>query len=403
MNFRLFISLFLVLLLFSCENTNKDRKINKTKNSKSRYIYGICVDSLDIEENVVKKNEFLANIMLKKNIDYRTITYIEHHCKDIFDVRKIKPGQKYTFLITHDSIPTALYWIYEINKIDFAVFGLTDSLPAWIGHKKVITKIETTEGTISTSLWNSMMEHNCDPYLTIKLSDIYAWTIDFFGIQPGDSYKIIYENRYINDKPIETGKILAASINNNNSKHYAFCFKQGDEFEYFDENGENLRKAFLKAPLNYRRISSTFSEARLHPITKKIRPHHGVDYAAPTGTPVQSIGDGTVIDKGYQKNGGGNYLKIKHNSTYTSVYMHLNSFAKGIKKGSKVKQGDLIGYVGNTGLATGPHLDFRLIKNGIYINPLTFKSPSGDPVKDDNREKFYKDVKTWIGLLDQEK
>lgn len=373
----------------SCRNSNdKSEKREKKATKEPEYLYGICIDSLDVEVDTIKKNQFLSNIMLNKDIDYNVITHIEKKHRSVFDIRKIKPGQKHTFLISRDSIPTPVFWIYEINKIDYAVFSLTDSLTAWIGHKEVETRIEMAEGVIESSLWEAMTSKGYDPYLTLKLSDIYAWTVDFFGIQPGDTFKVVYENKYIKDEPIGIGNVLASYLKSSGEGHYAYYFEQNGKGEYFDEEGANLRKAFLKAPLNYRRISSSFSHARKHPVTKVVRPHHGVDYAAPTGTPVHTIGDGTVIEKGWDKKGGGNYVKVKHNSTYTTTYMHLNGFAKGIQKGSKVKQGDLIGYVGSTGMSTGPHLDFRLCKNGTYINPLTFDSPSAEPVNDANKAAF---------------
>ncbi|MBQ8759988.1 MAG: peptidoglycan DD-metalloendopeptidase family protein [Bacteroidales bacterium] len=381
----------LSLSLFSCGNSN-DKSEEKGKEKKiakePEYLYGICIDSLDVEIDTIKKNQFLSNIMLNKDINYNVITHIEKKHRSVFDIRKIRPGQRHTFLISRDSIPTPIFWIYEINKTDYAVFSLTDSLTAWIGHKEVETRIEVAEGVIKSSLWEAMTSKGYDPYLTLKLSDIYAWTVDFFGIQPGDTFKVIYENKYIKDEPIGIGNVLASYLKSSGKGHYAYYFEQNGKGEYFDEDGVNLRKAFLKAPLNYRRISSSFSHARKHPVTKIVRPHHGVDYAAPTGTPVHTIGDGTVIEKGWDNNGGGNYLKVKHNSTYTTTYMHLNGFAKGIQKGSKVKQGDLIGYVGSTGISTGPHLDFRLCKNGTYINPLTFDSPSVEPVNDSNKAAF---------------
>ena len=387
----------LSLFLFSCGSSGNNETTEKKENKKHKepeFLYGICIDNYDVVVDTIRKNQFLSNIMLKQNVNYNTITHIEKNHRKTFDIRKIKPGQKHTFLISHDSIAQAVFWIYEINKIDYAVFSLTDSLNAWIGHKEVTTKIETIEGTIESSLWNAVAATGGDQNITMELSDIYQWTVDFFGIQPGDAFKVVYENIYIKDECIGMGKILASYLNNAGSEHYAYYFEQNGKGEYFDKEGANLRKAFLKAPLNYRRISSTFSNARKHPVTKVVRPHHGVDYAAPTGTPVVTIGDGTVIEKGWDKKGGGNYIKIKHNSTYTTTYMHLNGFAKGIQKGSKVKQGQLIGYVGSTGMSTGPHLDFRLNKNGKYINPLTFESPSSEPVSEANKAAFEEFVKT---------
>ena len=389
----------LSLIISSCGNFNDKNDNKESKKPKEpEYLYGICIDNYDVVVDTIRKNQFLSNIMLKQDVNYNVINHIEKKHRKVFDIRRIRPGQKHTFLIKRDSIAAPAFWIYEINKIDYAVFSLTDSLNAWIGHKEVETKIEYIEGTIESSLWNAMAAAGGDQNITMEMSDIYAWTVDFFGIQPGDNFKVVYENRYIKDECIGMGKILACYLNNAGSPHYAYYFEQNGKGEYFDEEGANLRKAFLKAPLNYRRISSTFSNARRHPVTKVVRPHHGVDYAAPTGTPVVTIGDGTVIEKGWDKKGGGNYLKIKHNSTYTTTYMHLNGFAKGIQKGSKVKQGQLIGYVGSTGMSTGPHLDFRLNKNGKYINPLTFNSPSADPVSSANKAAFEEVMKKYEEL-----
>lgn len=389
-------TLLITLLLFSCDNSDNKQKSKETKEIKEpEFLYGICIDSLDVKLDTIKKNQYLSEIMKTQNVDYGTIVHIERNHKDVFDIRKIKPGHKHTFLLSRDSLATPLFWIYEIDKINFVVFSLTDSLTAWRDEKTVDIKTEQIEGVINTSLWNAIKDANGDANLTMELSDIYSWTVDFFGIQPGDTFKVVYENRYIHEECIGMGKILACYLNNAGSMHYAYYFEQNGNGQYFDENGANLRKAFLKAPLNYRRISSTFSNARRHPVTKVVRPHHGVDYAAPTGTPVVTVGDGTVIEKGWDKKGGGNYLKIRHNSTYTTTYMHLNGFAKGIQKGSKVKQGDLIGYVGSTGISTGPHLDFRLNKNGTYINPLTFNPPSAEPVSEDNKVAFEEVIKMY--------
>ena len=392
--------LILLLLLISCgSNPQKTNDAEAVK--EPTFLYGICIDSLNVVEGQVQKNEFLANILQKEGVSYNTVNYIDRNCRKVFDVRKIKVGNKYVFLTTRDSIPTAKYWIYEIDRTNYAVFQLTDSIAAWRGEKEVITTVEHVGVEIKSSLWNAMAEAGCDASLILELSDIYAWTIDFFGIQPGDSCKAIFEKKYIvgDTVPYGIGNVIASYFKNKGEGKYAFSFEQNGRKEYFDENGDNLRKAFLKAPLNYRRISSTFSNGRMHPVYHVVRPHHGVDYAAPAGTPVQSIGDGTVIAKGWDKKGGGNYVKIKHNSTYTTTYMHLKGFAKGIAQGVKVKQGQTIGYVGSTGTSTGPHLDFRLQKNGTYIDPLKFKSPSAEPVKKENMERYKAGVDSLMMVL----
>lgn len=388
------------LLLFSCgKNPGKDNaRHNKTKHE---YFCEICVDSLDIVEGTVQKNDILSKILQKKGVSYNVVHDIAMNKRDVFDTRKIKVGNKFVFLMTRDSVPQAKYWIYEIDRTNYAVFGLTDTLPAWHYEKEVVTRISHVGVEIRSSLWNALKEAGCDPTLTLELSDIYAWTVDFFGIQPGDSCKAIYEEYIIcgDTVPYKTGRVLAAYLKNSGEGNYAFLYEQNGRCDYYDQSGQNMRKAFLKAPLNYRRISSKFSNGRMHPVYHVVRPHHGVDYAAPTGTPVQSIGDGTVIAKGWDKKGGGNYLKIKHNSTYTTTYMHLKGFAKGISQGSKVKQGQTIGYVGSTGASTGPHLDFRLQKNGTYIDPLKFKSPSAEPIKKDNMNQYKTDIEKMMQTL----
>jgi len=234
----------------------------------------------------------------------------------------------------------------------------------------------------------SLYHQHANTELANELAEIYGWTIDFFGIQKGDHYKVLYEQLVVDQDTFGIGNIYAANFNHMNEDYQAYYFVQDSVGEFFDEEGNSLRKTFLKAPLRYKRISSKFTNRRYHPVLKIYRPHHGVDYAAAAGTPVHTIGDGVVIKKGYQKRGGGNYIKIKHNSTYSTTYMHLQGFAKGMRVGKHVKQGELIGYVGSTGLATGPHLDFRVYKNGTAINPLSIKSTPAKPVDSANIERF---------------
>lgn len=234
-----------------------------------------------------------------------------------------------------------------------------------------------------------MIDNDLHPMLAIELSEIYAWSIDFFGLQKGDSFKVIYEEEYIDTISNGIKHILAASFSHAGSEIYAIPLIQDGEESYYDLEGNSLRKAFLKAPLRFSRISSRYSNSRLHPILRIRRPHHGVDYAAPAGTPVHAIGDGRVIMREYQ-GGAGRIVKIRHNSVYTTAYMHLRAYGKGITVGKYVKQGDIIGYVGSTGLSTGPHLDFRFYKNGHAVDPLKVKAPPVLPVSEDNIEKFDK-------------
>jgi len=350
--------------------------------------YGIEIDTLKIEDGVVSRDEFLSDILLRYNVDYNHIDYIARHTKDVFDVRRIVAGNSYSVISTTDSVSKALYFAYELSASKYVLYGFIDSVTVQMGEKEVIVVSDTTSGNIESSLWNAIVGKNADPNLANEFSEIYAWTIDFFGLQKGDSYQAIYNELYVENEYVGLGKVLATMFYHGGDSLYAFYFEQNGKGDYFDEEGKSLQRTFLKAPLRFSRISSKFSHSRLHPVLKIRRPHHGIDYAAASGTPVYSVGDGTVVKKGYQKRGGGNYISIKHNGTYSTTYMHLKGYAKGIKVGDHVRQGDLIGYVGATGLATGPHLDFRFYRNGKPVDPLKVESPPSLPIDTNNRAAF---------------
>ena len=363
------------------------------------YFYGICIDSMFVEEGQVEPGQYLSTIFASQGISPAVTDHIARHHQDVFDVGKIRSGNRYYFLRTNDTLETPLFWIYQIDRRNYALFSLTDSLTAWRFQKEMEVRLARTSGTIKSSLWNAVIENGGDGSLAVHLSDVYAWTIDFFGIQEGDSFDVVYDRQYIDGEPIGMGEVIFCNFVHVGDTIRAMAFEQDGLLEFFNEKGENLRKAFLKAPLNYRRISSTFSNSRLHPVFKYYRPHHGVDYAAPAGTPVSSIGDGVVIKKAYQANGAGYYLKIKHNDTYTTSYMHLKGYAKGIAEGVRVKQGQVIGYVGSTGASTGPHLDFRVFKNGTPVDPLKLESPPANPISSENKKRFDDEVNYWMKAL----
>lgn len=351
-------------------------------------LFGLPVDSFIIETEPILRNQNLSDILVKKNISYQTIDQLARKSKSIFDVRRIKHKNHYHFFLKNDSLQTPAYFVYEIDNTDYVVYQLQDSLHIYTGQKPTTTELKTASGTIKSSLWNALIENNINPVLAIELSQIYQWSIDFFGIQRGDQFRIIYDEQFVDSISVGIGEIYACQFHHMKQDYYAFLFEQDSTLSYFDDQGQSLKKAFLKAPLEFSRISSRFSNSRYHPVLKIRRPHHGIDYAAPTGTPVQSIGDGVVTRKGYQRAGGGNYLYIKHNSVYTTCYMHLHGFAKGIATGTRVKQGQVIGYVGSTGLSTGPHLDFRVFRNGSPMDPLKVEAPPVEPVYDENLAAF---------------
>ena len=352
------------------------------------YLYGICIDSMYVEEGQIEPGQFLSTLFASKGISPKVTDYIARNHKDVFDVGKIRAGNRYYFLMTNDSLETPLFWIYEIDRQNYALFSLTDSLTAWRFQKEMELRLARTSGVISSSLWNAVIANGGDANLAVHLSDVYAWTFD-----------VVYDRQYIDDEPVGMGEVIYCNFVHCGDTLRAIAFEQDNKLEFFNDKGENLRKAFLKAPLNYRRISSTFSNSRLHPVYKVYRPHHGVDYAAPAGTPVSSIGDGVVIKKAYQAGGAGYYLKIKHNATYTTSYMHLQSYAKGIAEGVHVKQGQVIGYVGSTGAATGPHLDFRVFKDGTPIDPLKMESPPAEPISKENWEQFNRVARYWMQAM----
>lgn len=352
-----------------------------------KYKYGLPVDSFNIEQGRVGRNQPLSLLLSKYGVTNRQIHDIDVKSKGIFDTRKFRTGNSYTAFLDGDSARSLAYLVYEQSPVDYIVFRFRDSLDVWNGTKRIDTVRCTFAGAIETSLWNTMTDHKANPMLAVRLSEIYAWSIDFFGLQKGDSIRVVYDELYVDSTSFGIGKIEGAYFRHMNTDFWAIPFAQDSTMDFFDEQGKSLRKAFLKAPLRYSRISSRFSNSRYHPILKIRRPHHGVDYAAPTGTPVHAIGDGVVINKGYN-GGGGNAVKIRHNSIYATSYMHLHGYARGLHKGSYVKQGDIIGYVGSTGLATGPHLDFRVYKYGTAIDPLKMEAPPVEPVLEKNMTRF---------------
>lgn len=294
-----------------------------------------------------------------------------------------------------------LFFVYEEDPKSYVVFDLRGDYQVSRGYNPVEWRRKEICGEVESSLWMAMQKQNADPQLAVVFANIFGWTIDFFGVQKQDKFRVVYEQEYVDENRLLNFNVLGASFRHNDSTYYAIPFEQDGETLYYNEKGNSLEGAFLKAPLDFFRISSRFSNSRFHPVLKKYRPHHGVDYAAPTGTPVYAIGNGKVVAKGYEANGGGNYLKVKHNSVYTTVYMHLSRFAKGIKVGSVVKQKEVIGYVGATGVATGPHLDFRVYENGRPINPLTIKSQPKKPVSEDNMSRFVVVRDFVIRMLDR--
>lgn len=386
--------LLIIISVFALVKTNASSppKITKKKEIEKKPVlneFGLQVDSLKTLPGKVKRNETISSIFSGLNISSQTIEKIKDISKGIFNLRKIISGKNYFAYLTNDTLSSVKYFVYEKDPVNYVVFDFQEPIKIYEGKKEIRYIQKSVSGRINNSLYESLMNSDADPELVIKLSEIYAWQIDFYRIQKGDNYKVIYEEKYVDDEPVGIGKIIAAEFTHDNENYFAIPFIQNDQREFFDENGNSLQKEFLKAPIKFSRITSRFSRRRFHPILKRYKSHLGTDYAAPTGTPIHTVGDGVVIAASYTS-GNGNYVKIRHNGTYTTQYLHMSRFAKGIKPGKKVKQGDVIGYVGSTGLATGPHVCFRFWKNGVQVNPLKEKIPPSHPIKKENLNAFNK-------------
>jgi len=402
---KLILLLFIALFVYSCES---EKDIDSTKSIiddtlnieevEENKLFGILVDDYIHKSGKFKNGQTLSDILPQFGIGYQKIDELVRISKDTFDVRKFRVGKSWHVLLKDDSLNSCDYFIYEIDKVNYVRYHFNDSIRVDLGKHPIRVDTVISSASIQTSVWVSMQRNNIDPLLALDLSEIYAWTIDFFGIQEGDKYVVEYEKRYVDTNYIGLGDILSAKFTHSNHEYYAVLFTQDSLTDYFDEKGGSLRRTFLKAPLRFSRISSGYSNSRYHPILKIRRPHHGVDYAAPRGTPVYSIGDGIVKEKRYA-GGYGNMIKIKHNGTYSTRYAHLSKYASGLKVGQFVKQGEVIGYVGSTGLSTGPHLDFRFYKNGSPINPLKVESPPALPVDSNHIDVYNKLLKEKMELL----
>ncbi len=377
-----------LFFVISCSKENTESVPAKKISEPRLNEYGMNSDSLIEHDGVVLKRQNFSDILLPFGVSYKKILELSDSSGKIFDVRKIRPGADYAAFTTKDSAKSLKYFVYEIDQINYVVYDFRDSVIAVRkGRKHVSSKEERAGGIIKGSLWNTMQSLNLSPVIAIKMSEILAWQIDFNAVRNGDKFKVIYDNNYIDDRFVGTGIIKAVMFEHMKTPYYAFRFKEGNDVDYYDLDGGSMRKEFLKAPLKFTRISSRFSRHRYHPILHIYRPHLGIDFAAPIGTPVQAVGDGVVIEA-RRRGGAGRFVKIRHNATFSSGYMHLSRYGKGIRPGKHVKQGDVIGYVGSSGLSTGPHLDFRFWKNGRLVNYLVQKFPPSKPVKKEYMKRF---------------
>lgn len=398
---RLLLCALLGILFASCSGSD-DKTVGKNNVEEKAPVlkYGLEIEKYEVVPGEIGKGDFFGSIMENFGVGANQVQKILKASEGVFDVRKIKLGSQYEVLVEKDTLGEAAYFVYELDNLSYAVVSLKDSLYARIYEKEVEAVLKRARATISTSLWNDVQQAGIPPLMALRLSDVYDCTIDFFGLQKGDWFEVMYEELMHEGEYMGLGKIYYAQFNHAGKTYDAIRFNAGENSSVFwNGKGESLKKAFLKAPLNFTRISSRFTYARKHPVLKIVRPHTGVDYAAPSGTPVVALGDGVVTHRGWA-GGGGNTIKIKHPGNYVTSYMHLRGYAKGIVKGSRVTRGQLIGYVGSTGLSTGPHLDFRVYKNGKPIDPLKMESPSVEPVSKEDMPAFLAQMERYKFQMD---
>ena len=384
---RLYILSVLMVAIVACNANVSDNQEVVEVIQEEIGPYGFCPDSLRCVEGKVKNGQFFSTLMMHLGMSAQEAYDLTQECGQTFDVKSLRVGNSYKAYYD-DLTGSLLYVIYDRDRTSQVVFSCQPPYEVKLHVKPITTQQRYADVTINTSLWVDMRDAGVSPELIISLSDIYAWTVDFFGLQKGDRFRVLYEERLCDGDVVAVDTVRYAIFSHNNQDFPCVMYNQGDGGNiYWNEKGESMRKAFLKAPLKFSRISSGFSYARRHPVTRKVRPHTGVDYAAPKGTPVMTNGDGTVTSIKYE-GAGGKTVRIRHNSVYSTAYLHLSGYAKGLKVGQRVRQGQVIGYVGSTGRSTGPHLDFRVWKNGTPINPLKMQSPPAEPIKSSSKDAF---------------
>lgn len=348
--------------------------------------YGFAIDTFQVFDGKIKSGQVLADLLRPHQIDYVSIDRIARNAKGVFNVTNIRAGHPYTIFSKNGK---GVHFIYEPNVYEYVIFHLDGDQKVERIKRETSRSINAASGVIESSLWQAMTNTGFSYELTDKMEDALQWSVDFHHLQKGDEFKLVYEEDFVEGKPAGIGRVLAAYYKSDKKEYHAIYFDNGQHRGYYDQEGRPMKSAFLKAPLKYSRISSYYNLNRLHPILKYRRPHYGTDYAAPHGTPIMAVGDGTVSQASYTS-GNGNFVKLKHAGSYETQYLHMRGFAKGIRPGARVQQGQIIGYVGATGLATGPHVCFRFWKGGKQVNHLRLNLPNPEPLPKSVMPEFSK-------------
>jgi len=360
--------------------------------------FGFVEEAYEVEDRSIRRNETFADILTDYDVPYQDVLQLVDLAEPVFNIRHLQSGKR-LHVYKDDSLHIAQYFVYEKDATSYIVFGLEDSMHVFKGQREVTYVRKTAHGILDGSVWSVLQRQGVNPNLAVELSEVLAWQVDFFRLQKGDRFSVIYEERMIDGESVGIAGISAVRFDHFKRTFYGFLFDPGDGGDYFDEEGNSLRKAFLKAPLKFYRISSRYSRRRYHPVTKRYTAHLGTDYAAAPGTPILTTGDGVIIEARFARNNG-NFVKVRHNGTYTTGYLHMQKIAGGIRPGVTVKQGDVIGYVGSTGLATGPHVCYRFYKNGVQVDPFQEEIPSVEPLDPAYLDVYFEFIRTIREELD---
>lgn len=382
---HLLFTLLFSIILCSCNDTVEEATTAKEIYQAPPEVvkeYGYVLDDFTVVRDTVQSGDSFGKILFDANVDYATIQEITDSVAGVFDTRRIQVGKPYTLLKARDTTEAAQVFIYEQNREDYVVIDFQEEVLAAARKRPVTIYEREISGVINSNLSSTFDDLGVSVNVAYKMADIYAWTIDFFKLQKGDRFKAIYEERFVNDSiPAGVGKIKAVLFEHAGREVYAFRFANDSlvgGYDYFDNNGDNLRRAFLKSPIKYGRISSRYNlKRRIKYYGYKVRPHKGTDFAAPIGTPILATADG-VVTKSERRGGNGNYVKIRHNATYDTQYLHMQR--RNVRVGESVRQGDVIGTIGMTGNTGGPHVCYRFWKNGKQVNPFTQDLPSSKPL-----------------------
>jgi len=348
--------------------------------------FGFALDTFQVQEGVVESGDVIGDILQDCSMRYPDIQQLVNNADSVFNVSDFRIDKPYTIL-SRDTAQGADYLVYEPNVYEYIVFDLKKELSAHRFERPVEKRVRSAGGSIESSLWAAMDKNGIHPEVIVQMENALQWAVDFYHLQKDDEFQLIYDQHLIEGEQVGAGFVHTAYYKTGDNEHFAIYYEHPENPGYYDLKGRPMKKGFLKSPVKYSRISSYYNLNRYHPILKRRRPHLGTDYAAPYGTPIYAVGDGVVIAAAYT-NGNGNYVKIKHSDAYTTQYLHMSKFAQGISSGVQVRQGQTIGYVGSTGLATGPHVCFRFWKNGRQVNHLRMSFPPPEPLPDEDLPDF---------------